>query len=84
LWKDSSREKEAAELMKISAEDLLSFGICERVIAEPEWGAAKDVPLMARYLREYLGEAVSRLAKINITTLLENRYGKFRKIGQYL
>lgn len=81
LWKDASREKEAAELMKITAKDLQFFGICEKIISEPEGGAHNDIPLTANYLSEYITEAVERFSKVEITTLLENRYHKFRKIG---
>ncbi|MDR3336094.1 MAG: acetyl-CoA carboxylase carboxyltransferase subunit alpha [Treponema sp.] len=84
LWKDAAREKEAAELMKISAEDLLSFGICEKIIEEPEGGGGKDIPLMAKSLRNYLTEAVTRLSQTAVTDLLERRYRKFRRIGEFM
>jgi acetyl-CoA carboxylase carboxyl transferase subunit alpha len=84
LWKDAAREKEAAELMKICAEDLLAFGICDRIIKEPEGGAAKDIPAMAKTLREYLVDAVDRFAGLDTGTLLENRYRKFRRIGEFM
>ncbi|MDR1351957.1 MAG: acetyl-CoA carboxylase carboxyltransferase subunit alpha [Treponema sp.] len=84
LWKDAAREKEAAELMKICAEDLLAFGVCEKIIEEPEGGAAKDIPAMAKTLREYLTGAVKRFAGADTGMLLENRYRKFRKIGEFM
>ena len=43
LWKDASREMEAAELMKITAEDLVKFGVCEKIIDEPAGGAHTDM-----------------------------------------
>jgi acetyl-CoA carboxylase carboxyl transferase subunit alpha len=84
LWKNAAREKEAAELMKICAEDLLAFGICEKIIEEPEGGAAKDIPATVRSLREYLTGAVKRFAGVDTGALLENRYRKFRRIGEFL
>jgi acetyl-CoA carboxylase carboxyl transferase subunit alpha len=84
LWKDAAREKEAAELMKICAEDLLAFGICEKIIEEPEGGAAEDIPVTARNLREYLAGAVKRFSGVDTGVLLENRYRKFRKIGEFM
>ena len=84
LWKDAAREKEAAELMKICAEDLLAFGICERIIEEPEGGAAKDIPAMAKNLREYVTGAVKRFSGTDTGVLLENRYRKFRRIGEFM
>jgi acetyl-CoA carboxylase carboxyl transferase subunit alpha len=84
LWKDAAREKEAAELMKICAEDLFAFGVCEKIIEEPEGGAATDIPAMAKTLREYLIDAVSRFNGVDTGVLLENRYRKFRKIGEFM
>jgi acetyl-CoA carboxylase carboxyl transferase subunit alpha len=83
LWKDGSREREAAELMKITAEDLLRFGVCDKIIAEPEGGAAKDIALTAKNIGTWLGETVSKLSKENFAGLPEKRYQKFRKIGVF-
>ncbi|MDR0624633.1 MAG: acetyl-CoA carboxylase, carboxyltransferase subunit beta [Treponema sp.] len=83
LWKDASREKEAAELMKISAEDLLAWGICEKIIDEPAGNAAMDIPLTAKNLAGYLFGAVKRHAGADIDALLEKRYQKYRRIGVF-
>ena len=42
LWKDGTREKEAADLMKITGEDLVEFGICDAILPEPDEGAHAD------------------------------------------
>jgi acetyl-CoA carboxylase carboxyl transferase subunit alpha len=83
LWKDASREKEAAELMKISAEDLLAWGICEKIIEEPAGDAATDIPQTAKNLAGYLSAAVKRHAAADIDALLEKRYQKYRRIGVF-
>jgi acetyl-CoA carboxylase carboxyl transferase subunit alpha len=83
LWKDAGREKEAAELMKITAEDLLGFGICDTIIPEPQGGAANDIPLMARNLSIYLGGALQQFANIDTNRLPEKRYQKYRRIGLF-
>ena len=83
LWKDGSREKEAAELMKITAGDLRAFGICDAVIAEPEGGAAKDIALTAANIAAWLRAALGRLAAEAPETLPEKRYAKFRKTGVF-
>lgn len=83
LWKDASRESEAAELMKITAEDLLGFGVCERIIDEPDGGAHNDPSLTAENISEYLADAIPRLSAIDTDELLERRYRKFRKIGVF-
>jgi acetyl-CoA carboxylase carboxyl transferase subunit beta len=83
LWKDASREKEAAELMKISAEDLYAWGICDKIIDEPAGGAVTDIPLTAQNLADYLSGAVKRYASADIDTILEKRYQKYRRIGVF-
>ncbi len=83
LWKDASRETEAAELMKITAEDLVKFGVAEKIISEPTGGAHTDMTFTAMNISDYLCEAVPRLMKIDTDTLLESRYEKFRKIGMF-
>ena len=83
LWKDGSREREAAELIKITAEDLRSFGICDHIVAEPEGGAANDINLASTNIAAWLREALGRLSKEDFGTLPEKRYQKFRKMGVY-
>jgi acetyl-CoA carboxylase carboxyl transferase subunit alpha len=83
LWKDGEREKEAAELMKITAEELHSFGICDKVIAEPAEGARSDIQLTAKNISDYLLEAVKRYSALDVRDLLEKRYQKFRAIGEF-
>ena len=81
LWKDGSREREAAELMKITSEDLHSFGICDKIVAEPEGGAAKDIELTAKNIAGWLRGALKGLSTTPSDDLPEKRYQKFRKMG---
>ncbi|MGN0649365.1 MAG: acetyl-CoA carboxylase carboxyltransferase subunit alpha [Oscillospiraceae bacterium] len=83
LWKDAAKEKEACELLKITAEDLQTFGVCDAIISEPEGGAHMSKEQTADNIYEYLVDAVYRLKNVDIDTLLENRYAKFRKIGMF-
>lgn len=83
LWKDASREKEAADIMKITAEDLVELGICEHIIPEPVGGAHNDQVRTAEYISEYLTSTVEKLSKIDVANLLDNRYNKFRKVGEF-
>ena len=83
LWKDSSKEKEACEILKITAEDLTRFGVCDKIIKEPEGGAHNAPEQAADSIYEYLVDAVSRFSAVDVKTLTENRYTKFRKIGMF-
>jgi acetyl-CoA carboxylase carboxyl transferase subunit alpha len=83
LWKDSSRAKEAAEVMKITAEDLKNFGIIDRVVKEPLGGAHKNVEETAGNIKAALSETISKLSEYDIEELLNKRYNKFRSFGVY-
>ncbi len=72
LWKDSTRAKEAAERMKLTAEDLYEFGIIDKVISE-------EGDVYAN-LKEDIISSINELSKLDVETLLEERYMKFRSI----
>lgn len=72
LWKDSTRAKEAAERMKLTADDLYEFGIIDKVISE-EGNIYSD-------LKEEIVSSINELSKLDVDTLLEQRYMKYRKI----
>jgi len=84
LWKDSSRAKEAAEIMKITAKDLKDYGIIDKVIKEPLGGAHKDVDKMASVIKKELIDSFSILRKQPMEELLQKRYVKFRNMGKYI
>jgi acetyl-CoA carboxylase carboxyl transferase subunit alpha len=83
LWKDGEREEEAAMLMKITAEDLKSFGICDVIIEEPAGGARQDIQFTAKNIAAFIIPAVRRFSAMDTAELLERRYRKFRAIGPY-
>ena len=84
LWKDSSRAKEAAEIMKITAKDLKEYGIIDKVLKEPSGGAHKDVDKMSALIKKELIEALNALKKESLEELVEKRYDKFRAMGKYI
>ena len=83
LWKDGTKEKEACELLKITAENLVDFGVCDKIIPEPEGGAHLSKEQTADSIYEYLVDAVYRLRNTDTDALLMQRYQKFRKIGMF-
>jgi acetyl-CoA carboxylase carboxyl transferase subunit alpha len=82
LFKDASRAKEAANTMKITAQDLINFGIIDRIIKEPLGGAHTNVDEMAANIKRNLEESINRLINEPIEAILTKRYYKFRKIGK--
>ncbi|MBZ9609696.1 acetyl-CoA carboxylase carboxyltransferase subunit alpha [Clostridium estertheticum] len=82
LYKDASLAKEAATAMKITAQDLIDFGIIDRIIKEPLGGAHTNLEEMAASIKRNLEESIVRLMREPIESLLTKRYYKFRKIGK--
>jgi acetyl-CoA carboxylase carboxyl transferase subunit alpha len=84
LWKDSAKAPEAAEVLKLTAKDLLGFQLVDEVIPEPLGGAHKDPEDTARHLKEALLKHLRQLKAIPPKDLLKARYEKFRKIGAFV
>lgn len=83
LWKDATREKDACGVLRITSEDMLNLGVCEHIIEEPDGGAQSDVLNTAQNIKEYLLDIISEKIQIDIDELLNQRYTKFRKIGEF-
>lgn len=81
LWKDPSREKEAAGLLKMTAGDLIRFGVADGVVPEPRGGAHHDPKAAAESVKSAVAAALDRLRCIPTQKLLNGRYEKFRKVG---
>jgi acetyl-CoA carboxylase carboxyl transferase subunit alpha len=83
LWRDSSRAPEAAEALKITAKDLYNLGIIDEIIPEPLGGAHYDYDTTANNIKNAIVKALNEVKKINIDELIELRYKKFRKMGEF-
>ena len=83
LWKDSSRAKEAAEIMKITAQDLKQYGIIDRIIEEPAGGAHNDVDKTSQSIKNALLKVLPILLDKPQQELIEDRYERYRCIGVY-
>ena len=81
LWKDGSRAKEAAEVMKLTAHDLMDKGILDAVIEEPLGGAQNDIEAVCERLRACIHASLEELQKGKMPALLAQRYEKYRNIG---
>ena len=83
LWKDGKRVKEAAEKMKMTAQDLKKLKVIDKIIDEPEGGAQKDLEGVAESMKKIILTATKKLAKKSKDELVHERYQKFRKMGEY-
>jgi acetyl-CoA carboxylase carboxyl transferase subunit alpha len=81
LWRDSGRKVEAAEALKLTAPDLLSFGVIDEIVPEPAGGAHNDHPQAAAMLDTAIARALSGAATLDVEVRLEQRYRKFRQMG---
>lgn len=83
LWKHREHAPEAASALKLSAQDLSKLGIIDGVIPEPLGGAHNDHSAAAASLKDSLLTTLAELGKIPTAKLLEQRYQKFRALGQF-
>ncbi|MGB3891289.1 MAG: acetyl-CoA carboxylase carboxyl transferase subunit alpha, partial [Priestia megaterium] len=83
LWKDSSLAKKAAETMKITAPDLKELGIVDEMVSEVKGGAHRDIDAQAGYMEGIIKKSLKELMNLSKEELVEERYLKYKKIGQF-
>ncbi|MEW5900416.1 MAG: acetyl-CoA carboxylase carboxyltransferase subunit alpha [Acidobacteriota bacterium] len=83
LWKEQSAASQAAERMKIRAQDLLGLGIIDKIIPEPPGGAHIDPEQTFKTVDKHISQALKKLEGKRPDEMLEERYLKFRKIGVF-
>ncbi len=77
LWKDAARAEEAAQCLRLTAQDALRMGVTEQIISESEIGT----PIFYKSLAKSLQETLSQLMALPVDQLLQARYERFRRIG---
>ena len=82
LWKDSSKADEACKLMKLTAQDLLHFGVIEGIINEPLCGAHHNPSVVYRDIDEMLVHELRRFKGKSGSDIAKDRYEKFRHIDR--
>ena len=83
LWKDGARGAEAAAAMRITAQDLLGFGVIDAIVPEPDGGAHTDHPAAAATLKEALVHALDELQCQDLDALVARRNARFRAFGPF-
>src|SRR5258708_649953 len=82
LYRDAGRAETVSEVLKLTAQDLLSLGIIDTVVPEPEGGAHLDPAATAEALKSHVLSALRAFANVPTNQLLDTRYKKYRHIGQ--
>src|SRR4051795_2926661 len=82
LWRDANRKVEAAEALKITAPDMLSFSLIDAIIPEPAGGAHNDYDAAAALVDQALAESLAHVGAMSSEQRLDPRYAKFRRMGE--
>jgi acetyl-CoA carboxylase carboxyl transferase subunit alpha len=83
IYRDSGKAEQAAAALRLTAQDLLSFGLIDDIVPEPAEGAQTDPVAAAENLREYIHRYLGELSALDAEQLVEHRYRKFRKMGNF-
>jgi acetyl-CoA carboxylase carboxyl transferase subunit alpha len=83
LWRDANQAMQAAEALKMTAQDALELGLIDGIIAEPLGGAHRDPQTVAFALRAAILQQLDDLTQMEPESLREHRYDKFRQIGVF-
>jgi len=83
LWSDASKAEEAAARLKLTADDLLRFGVVDEVVAEPLGGAHRNAQDVVARTLGAIDASLTRLSQLSTERLLEERYRKYRRIGEW-
>lgn len=83
LFKDSSKSKDASEIMKLTSSDLKDLGIIDHIIEEPSGTAHSDLEAVSNDIKNYIINRLSFYKDFSKDEIVNHRYGKFRNIGVY-
>ena len=83
LWRDSAKAPEAARAMKITAQDLLALEVIDAIVPEPDGGAHTDSEAIIAAAGDVIRSQLNQLLQLDLSTLLDYRYAKYRAIGHY-
>lgn len=81
LWKDAEKMREAAEALRLTAQDLHKLGVIDRIIAEPTGGAQRDRTAAMESVGKALGEMLGQMDGMDAGALIKDRRGKFLEMG---
>ena len=83
LWNNGSKASEAAELLKITAQDLFQMKVIDEVVEEPIGGAHRDPRRAAELLKDAITRNMAEIRNIDPEEIVKMRYEKFRRLGTF-
>jgi acetyl-CoA carboxylase carboxyl transferase subunit alpha len=83
IYRDSGMAEQAAAALRLTAEDLLGLGLIDSIVPEPPGGAHEDVDEAARLLAGALRSSLGELAGLSSNEIVQERYTKFRRMGNF-
>ena len=83
LWRDAAKAPDAADAMKVTPDDLMNMGICDRIVEEPLGGAHREFDKMAEILKRVILEEIDSLKDVDPSTFLDRRIDRYEKMGVY-
>lgn len=83
LWRDGTKAPEAAEALKITAPDLKKLGAIDEIVPEPVGGAGANHKQSAEFVKKAVVKALKELQKLPVDQLIDERYAKFRAMGNF-
>lgn len=84
MWKDSSKYKEAAEIMKLTSKDLYELKVIDKIIKEPKEQTEENFTIIIKSLKREIKKSLQEMKKISGKQLIENRYIKYRNMGNFI
>jgi acetyl-CoA carboxylase carboxyl transferase subunit alpha len=84
LWSDGTKGAQAAESLKLTANDIIKLGVIDEIVKEPLGGAHRDYEVTAEALRDAIRRNLADLTSLSADKLTKQRYEKFRKMSQFI
>ncbi len=81
LWKDAGKMREAAEALRLTAQDLNKLGVCDMIVTEPVGGAQRDREMIFKSVRSAISQSLASLSKHDADTLVQARRQRFLSMG---
>jgi acetyl-CoA carboxylase carboxyl transferase subunit alpha len=83
LWEDAAKARDAAEVLRITAPDLLKLGVIDGIVPEPPGGAHRNWAATAQEIRQVVSGLFAELTALSPGELVQRRYDKFRRMGLF-